>query len=135
MSFDLLFTAEHRTSLRLRIILTEPSWVFGSEVAWPLRTDRAAHSASRLSFLPCRYRNWRLGRVTSSTVWPCARRCRERPAPYEPVPSIPNASTFPREVAQSSRAPYPLVFAGRSEERRVGKECVSTCRSRGWPYH
>src|SRR3546814_20283258 len=23
---------------------------------------------------------------------------------------------------------------GRSEERRVGKECVSTCRSRGWPY-
>src|SRR3546814_18263044 len=24
---------------------------------------------------------------------------------------------------------------GRSEERRVGKECVSTCRSRGAPYH
>src|SRR3546814_20212232 len=24
---------------------------------------------------------------------------------------------------------------GRSEERRVGKECVSTCRSRWWPYH
>src|SRR3546814_18363291 len=23
----------------------------------------------------------------------------------------------------------------RSEERRVGKECVSTCRSRGWPYN
>src|SRR3546814_4063935 len=23
----------------------------------------------------------------------------------------------------------------RSEERRVGKECVSTCRSRGWTYH
>src|SRR3546814_9440843 len=23
----------------------------------------------------------------------------------------------------------------RSEERRVGKECVRTCRSRGWPYH
>src|SRR3546814_13981855 len=22
----------------------------------------------------------------------------------------------------------------RSEERRVGKECVSTCRSRWWPY-
>src|SRR3546814_8467142 len=27
---------------------------------------------------------------------------------------------------------YPLV---RSEERRVGKECVSTCRSRWSPYH
>src|SRR3546814_13359821 len=26
-------------------------------------------------------------------------------------------------------------FIGRSEERRVGKECVSTCRSRWWPYH
>src|SRR3546814_15889180 len=25
--------------------------------------------------------------------------------------------------------------ATRSEERRVGKECVSTCRSRGSPYH
>src|SRR3546814_18567629 len=24
---------------------------------------------------------------------------------------------------------------GRSEERRVGKECVSTCRSRGSPYN
>src|SRR3546814_13885700 len=26
-------------------------------------------------------------------------------------------------------------FNLRSEERRVGKECVSTCRSRWWPYH
>src|SRR3546814_6527348 len=28
-----------------------------------------------------------------------------------------------------------LDFYGRSEERRVGKECVSTCRSRWSPYH
>src|SRR3546814_12771485 len=33
-----------------------------------------------------------------------------------------------------------ILFAGnlvlfRSEERRVGKECVSTCRSRWSPYH
>src|SRR3546814_2025263 len=27
------------------------------------------------------------------------------------------------------------LYAGRSEERRVGKECVSTCRSRWSPYH
>src|SRR3546814_19900832 len=27
------------------------------------------------------------------------------------------------------------VLAERSEERRVGKECVSTCRSRWSPYH
>src|SRR3546814_17140244 len=26
-------------------------------------------------------------------------------------------------------------MTARSEERRVGKECVSTCRSRGSPYH
>src|SRR3546814_11668666 len=26
-------------------------------------------------------------------------------------------------------------ITGRSEERRVGKECVSTCRSRVSPYH
>ena len=28
-----------------------------------------------------------------------------------------------------------LVEKTRSEERRVGKECVSTCRSRWSPYH
>src|SRR3546814_4974670 len=27
------------------------------------------------------------------------------------------------------------LLAGRSEERRVGKECVRTCRSRWSPYH
>src|SRR3546814_20004038 len=31
-------------------------------------------------------------------------------------------------------APY-KVTGKRSEERRVGKECVSTCRSRWSPYH
>src|SRR3546814_12861191 len=29
----------------------------------------------------------------------------------------------------------PFTYKIRSEERRVGKECVSTCRSRGSPYH
>src|SRR3546814_18365229 len=27
------------------------------------------------------------------------------------------------------------IYAGRSEERRVGKECVSKCRHRREPYH
>src|SRR3546814_15672197 len=31
--------------------------------------------------------------------------------------------------------PGTLTRADRSEERRVGKECVSTCRYRWWPYH
>src|SRR3546814_11536014 len=30
---------------------------------------------------------------------------------------------------------YISTGGGRSEERRVGKECVSTCRSRGSPTH
>src|SRR3546814_14588393 len=32
-------------------------------------------------------------------------------------------------------AAYALLGLTRSEERRVGKECVSTCRSRWSPYH
>src|SRR3546814_16893004 len=31
--------------------------------------------------------------------------------------------------------PYRTFLIHRSEERRVGKECVSTCRSRWSPYH
>src|SRR3546814_18869012 len=34
-----------------------------------------------------------------------------------------------------SRASARRDAKGRSEERRVGKECVSTCRSRWSPYH
>src|SRR3546814_17867620 len=31
--------------------------------------------------------------------------------------------------------PLLLLLTLRSEERRVGKECVSTCGSRWWPFH
>src|SRR3546814_18332321 len=46
----------------------------------------------------------------------------------------------PTSVEQIERIakdlPYPkLINMFRSEERRVGKECVSTCRSRWSPYH
>src|SRR3546814_10101349 len=37
--------------------------------------------------------------------------------------------------AVSEGRPGGEVARGRSEERRVGKECVSTCRSRWSPYH
>src|SRR3546814_13079170 len=33
------------------------------------------------------------------------------------------------------RMQFGSSYAERSEERRVGKECVSTCRSRWSPYH
>src|SRR3546814_14465084 len=35
----------------------------------------------------------------------------------------------------ASQVFYKQVIVHRSEERRVGKECVSTCRSRWSPYH
>src|SRR3546814_3892373 len=37
--------------------------------------------------------------------------------------------------AESIHALPQGAVVGRSEERRVGKECVSTCRSRWSPYH
>src|SRR3546814_14579037 len=48
-----------------------------------------------------------------------------------------------RERMQATANPFPRGYAKlyvdhveqRSEERRVGKECVSTCRSRWSPYH
>src|SRR3546814_13322010 len=45
---------------------------------------------------------------------------------------------FAREYEQALRGellPGIVTRFVRSEERRVGKECVSTCRSRGSPYH
>src|SRR3546814_18331006 len=39
------------------------------------------------------------------------------------------------ERADHRDDPRGVVLAVRSEERRVGKECVSTCSSRWSPYH
>src|SRR3546814_4710982 len=41
-------------------------------------------------------------------------------------------------IIRTEDEPHPVLmqrFKLRSEERRVGKECVSTCRSRWSPYH
>src|SRR3546814_14658446 len=54
-----------------------------------------------------------------------------------PVPRTPSP-TSPRRCARTASPPSSCSTAGsspRSEERRVGKECVSTCRSRWSPYH
>ena len=40
----------------------------------------------------------------------------------------------PPELGTDRRG-YVFVVEGRSEERRVGKECLSVCRSRWSPYH
>src|SRR3546814_15394971 len=47
-------------------------------------------------------------------------------AALAPVTALPGAAS----TTTGETAPSP-----RSEERRVGTECVSTCRSRGSPYH
>src|SRR3546814_1003346 len=39
------------------------------------------------------------------------------------------------QVDAAAGAGEPVLQRVRSEERRVGKECVSTCRSRWSPYH
>src|SRR3546814_17544047 len=38
-------------------------------------------------------------------------------------------------IAQMVNVAQSMILTERSEERRVGKECVSQCRSRGSPYH
>src|SRR3546814_6862971 len=43
--------------------------------------------------------------------------------------------TFGERAPTVCRHPVSGLFHSRSEERRVGKECVSTCRSRWSPYH
>src|SRR3546814_18463086 len=45
--------------------------------------------------------------------------------------------TFPPRRGDGPDEPLPRACAGaaRLEERRVGKEWVSTCRSRWWPAH
>src|SRR3546814_11561291 len=49
-------------------------------------------------------------------------------APDSPVPEPRAVTGTPCSLAQ-------VTTAARSEERRVGKECVSTCRSRWSTYH
>src|SRR3546814_11869650 len=50
---------------------------------------------------------------------------------------VPIVIVYRQDVGSEGReGATPVVTArNRSEERRVGKECVSTCRSRWSPYH
>src|SRR3546814_14083895 len=51
------------------------------------------------------------------------------------VPLILEVAAGQRAALSIYGADYPTRDGTRSEERRVGKECVSTCRSRWSPYH
>ena len=55
------------------------------------------------------------------------------PAPATPAPAAPAAEPHkPLDMVGTLQTPPP---AERSEERRVGKECLRLCRSRWSPYH
>src|SRR3546814_4073083 len=58
--------------------------------------------------------------------------CYRRPT----VPAGRCSEVFSKELRESRRGAMSVsADHTRSEERRVGKECVSTCRSRWSPYH
>src|SRR3546814_18832680 len=50
-------------------------------------------------------------------------------------PSALLRSLEPADNPPPHHVPVSISLRARSEERRVGKECVSTCRSRWSPYH
>src|SRR3546814_19305452 len=72
----------------------------------------------------------------------------ESPAPIDIVPADRLTGTGRQEIGEALARTLPSINFGRtgagvastvrpirSEERRVGKECVSTCTSRWAPYH
>src|SRR3546814_18476999 len=52
-----------------------------------------------------------------------------------PVPSTPGQSDSEAAMLSQRHALAMLAQSARSEERRVGNECVRTCKSRWSPYH
>src|SRR3546814_8507434 len=64
------------------------------------------------------------------------------PASARPAARLPSSFLLIAEIVEAEKAwPHSssvialTLRVERSEERRVGKECVSTCRSRWSPYH
>src|SRR3546814_12963141 len=56
-------------------------------------------------------------------------------SPFRPPSEISTGRTDKRKVGGLSRGEHFGQHHQRSEERRVGKECVSPCSSRWSPYH
>src|SRR3546814_7197234 len=57
------------------------------------------------------------------------------PQPPDAVESLKEIEAAYAMLVQQGLNPLVAALEKRSEERRVGKECVSTCRSRWCPYH
>src|SRR3546814_9666227 len=88
-------------------------------------------------FFSSRRRHTRCALVTG--VQTCALPIYSAHCPCHLLCSPPHSPQTYATFALAPLAPMPAVFIAtlypRSEERRVGKECVSTCRSRWSPYH
>ena len=57
--------------------------------------------------------------------------CSENVPFKEILEQMPNVTKY----LSGFQTPIPKMYFSRSEERRVGKECASMCRSRWSPYH
>src|SRR3546814_9158774 len=92
-------------------------------------------------FFSSRRRHTRCALVTgvqtcALPIFPAIRRSSRPPSghhPYRNPERWPAAGPCRRNEWHPAR--WFLASCRRSEERRVGKECVSTCRSRWSPYH
>src|SRR3546814_2237410 len=83
----------------------------------------------------------------TATNKPACASCNEQrmPAPPGPTTTTSNwrrgkefltaATAYKLQRIFAKKTTAPTSHKRRSEERRVGKECVSTCRSRWSPYH
>src|SRR3546814_9987439 len=86
-------------------------------------------------FFSSRRRHTRCALVTG--VQTCALPISSQITPEGLSPASRAMSTAASVWPARTRTPPSTAISGktRSEERRVGKECVSTCRSRWSPYH
>src|SRR3546814_286457 len=100
---------------------------------WPARRRRrpcCRHGTAVQVGPPERRRSARLGDGKMTTVSPPA-----APASNTAPAATPTATPGKGSIAGDFDRFLLLLTTQRSEERRVGKECVSTGRSRGPPYH
>src|SRR3546814_17961973 len=92
--------------------------------------DRAAFLANEE-----RERQEKFDRIAAETERLRQARERQRQRDAEARRSTYSSSSSYGGTSSSSSSDSGSYSGGRSEESRVGKECVSTCRSRWSPYH
>src|SRR3546814_21155948 len=108
----------------------------------PPKSTRTEHTLSLHDALPISRVFLRLCRILRFTQKPEGPKKSEIPAfagttraclapPASEAPFTPTGNARKTRLLTEARA----AEEQRSEERRVGKECVSTCRSRWSPYH